>query len=285
MTWGMLRRDARRLVRSTRGRIEARLGRQPRPFTSMTHPSAYPTFCRRAARDEAVFATFKREPAYAKVVEHLTCDEGALYLERLLEQSPELESALPLLRANDRLGGPQVCEYAAGAFSPTTLRYAKVLSDLLTLFGTLDGLRIVEIGGGYGGQCLVTSLLAKPASYTLIDLDSVLDLQETYLRKVGVRGAHFVSPDRLPRHATYDLAISNYAFSECARPTQEEYMERVLQHSARGYVTYNWWAPEWAGTPYGRDELLAAVPGSRFVPPVPQLIPSEELWYWGSANG
>jgi putative sugar O-methyltransferase len=250
----------------------------------MTHPSAYPAFCRRAARDAAAFAAFKREPAYAKVVEHLTCDEGARYLERLLEQSPELEPTLPLLRANDRLGSPLTCDYeAAGTFSPTTLRYAKVLSDLLTLFGTLDGMHVVEIGGGYGGQCLVLSLVAKPASYTLIDLDPVLDLQETYLRRAGVRGARFVSPDRVHKHGTYDLVISNYAFSECARPTQEQYMEWVLQRSTRGYVTYNWWAPEWAGVPYDRDELLAAVPGSRFVDPVPQLIPTEELWLWGDS--
>ena len=282
MTPGMVIRDARRFVRGVVGRIEIGIGRPPAPLTSVTHPSAYPAFCRRAARDAATFAQFKRDPVYAKVLEHLTCEEGERYLQRLLEQSPELGSSLSLFRCNDRLGAPRTCDYGhRGTVSPTTLRYAKVLSDLLTLFGPLDGLRIVEIGGGYGGQCLVTSLVAKPESYTLIDLDSVLDLQESYLRKLGVRGVRFVSSDRVAKRDTYDLVISNYAFSECTRPMQEVYVTRVLQRSARGYVTYNWTSPDWAGEPYRRNELLAAVPGSSFVAPVPQLIPSEELWVWG----
>ena len=177
MTTGMVVRDFRRVGRGVKERLRTRVGGEPAPLTSATHPSPYPAFCRRAARDDATFAQFKREPAYVKVLEHLTCDQGERYLSRLLVQSPELEPLLPLFQSNDRLGGPRTCDYGRwGMFSPTTLRYAKVLSDLLTLFGPLDGLRIVEIGGGYGGQCLVTSLAAKPKSYTLVDLDAVLDL-------------------------------------------------------------------------------------------------------------
>lgn len=279
----MARRDLRRLVRGVRARFEPGFGR--RPMTSVTHPSPYPGFCRQAARDDATFASFKQEPVYVRVLEHLTCDEGGLYLRRLLEQTPALTSSLPRLRENDRLGAPQTCDYGEyGRFSATTLRYAKVLSDLTALFGSLDGLRIVEIGGGYGGQCFVTSLVAEPESYTLIDLDSVLDLQEVYLRRLGVQGVRFVSSERVPRHESWDLVLSNYAFSECTRATQETYVTRVLTRSLRGYVTYNWTAPDWAGAPYDRAELLAAVPGSHFAPPVPQLIPEEELWLWGDGS-
>lgn len=283
MSRGMLVRNVRRVARGAVDRLRTRVGAAPTPLTSVTHPGPYPAFCRRAARDETVFASFKREPTYVKVLEHVTCDEGSRYLRRLLEQSPELESALPAFRENDRLGSPLTCDYGTyGAFSPTTLRYAKVLSDLVTCFGPLDGMRIVEIGGGYGGQCFVTSLVGKPAMYTLVDLDSVLDLQEVYLRRLGVRGVRFVPWYRVSRRDTYDLVISNYAFSECTRETQEMYVDRVLRSSARGYVTYNWAAPDWTGTPYSREELVAAVPASRFESPTPQLIPTEELWLWGT---
>lgn len=282
MTIGMIRRDARRLVRGVLERIDGALGRAAAPLTSVTHPGPYPAFCRRAARDPAVFAAFKSEPDYVKVLEHLSCEQGGLYLDRMLEERPEMEALLPRFRTNDDLGAPRTCDYGAhGAFSATTLRYAKVASELVTLFGSLDGMRIAEIGAGYGGQCYVTSLVARPASYTLIDLDPVLDLEETYLRRVGVRNARFVSTYRVPKRASYDLVISNYAFSECTRAAQDVYVERVLRRSSRGYLTYNWISPDWAGEPYSRDELLSAIPGSRFVAPVPQLTPTEELWLWG----
>ena len=65
-------------------------------------------------------------------------------------------------RENDRLGSPLTCDYdACGRFSPTTLRYAKVYSDLMRLFRDLDGQRIIEIGGGYGGQCFVIHVGAR----------------------------------------------------------------------------------------------------------------------------
>lgn len=279
----MLERDLRRLGRAVRNRVARIVLRRTAPPTSATHPTAYPSFCRRASRNETVFAGFKRDPVYTKVLEHVTCEQGELYLRRFTEQSAGLEGALQRFRENDRLGGPNTCDYGSyGRFSPTTLRYAKVLSDLLALFGSLDGMRIVEIGGGYGGQCFITSLVARPGSYTLIDLDSVLNLQETYLRRLGVHDVRYVSYDRLPRHDEYDLIVSNYAFSECTRTTQENYVNRVLQRSARGYLTYNWLSPDWAGAAFSREELLAAIPGSRFTLPVPQLIPEEELWLWGA---
>src|SRR5439155_3421529 len=139
--------------------------------SSITDHVDYTSFCALAATNPDVFATFKPEPVYREVLEHVTCKQGRAYLERVLSRTPELARYLDRFRENDRLGSPQTCTYAGyGRFSPTTLRYAKVLSDLVVLFGSLDGFRIVEIGCGYGGQCFITSVAASPACYTLVDL-------------------------------------------------------------------------------------------------------------------
>ena len=53
-----------------------------------------------------------------------------------------------------------------------------MLSDLRALLGSLDDLDIIEIGGGYGGQCFVTSVVHSPKSYTLVDLEPCLALQK-----------------------------------------------------------------------------------------------------------
>jgi hypothetical protein len=269
-----------------RGRIQRALSSPPPAArarslrTSVTDHVDYTSFCALAAANAAAFASFKREPVYREVLEHVTCAQGAAYLERVLEQSPELVPLFDRFRENDRLGSPHTCAYGEhGRFSPTTLRYVKVLSDLLLLFGPLDGLRIVEVGGGYGGQCFVIRSAAEPASYTLVDLDESRALQETYLARLGVHGVRFLPPGERDGGGS-DLVISNYAFSELRRDVQERYLEQVLRPSARGYVTCNWVSPP-DFRPYSRAELLAAIPGSRFLHEVPLTAADNAVLVWG----
>src|SRR5438876_1073823 len=81
-------------------------------------------------------------------------------------------------RRNDNCGSPRTHDFGGdiGPMAPTTLRYIKILSDLETWFGSLGGKRVVEIGGGYGGQCAVIKTRFRVSSYTLIDLQPVLSL-------------------------------------------------------------------------------------------------------------
>jgi hypothetical protein len=219
------------------------------------------------------------------VVENLTEDDGRAYLLALLEQTPELAARFDAFRANDRIGAPATCDFGEhGRFSPTTVRYAKVLSDLLTAFGSLDGLRIVEIGGGYGGQCCVVSAAARPASYTLVDLDPVLRLQEAYLRELGVPNVSFASARDLDPAAEYDLVVSNYAFSECVRRVQRHYVERVLLRARRGYLICNWLTLRGRAVSLTRGELLHAVPGATFVAEQPVSAARTEILLWGATT-
>jgi putative sugar O-methyltransferase len=270
-------RQVRALVQAVLDRVRGR--------TSLTDQAAYTNLCEEAARDPAVFASFKRHPDYTPVLEHVTCDDGKHYLRIALEQTPAFASVLERFRENDRLGAPQTCDYGGhGVFSPTTLRYAKVASDLTMLFGSLDALRIIEIGCGYGGQCFITTATSAPQSYTLVDLEPCLRLQQAYLSKLGVQNTRFVTAGELPDNEEYDLVVSNYAFSECVRDVQEDYLERVLRRSKRGYVTCNWVSPDQfrSLTP---EDLLVAIPGSRFLPEVPLTAPDNRIWTWGAKEG
>jgi putative sugar O-methyltransferase len=250
--------------------------------TSATDASPYTRLCDRAATDPAVFATFKRHPDYVRVLEHVSRDEGAEYLRIALEQTPAFDTLLDRFRENDRLGGPQTFEYGGhGVFSPTTLRYVKVLSDLVALFGTIDRLSIVEIGAGYGGQCFVTKSGSSPESYKLVDLDPVIRLQRAYLEALDVASVEFVVAGELTTDLASDLVVSNYAFTECVREVQENYLSRVLQQAPRGYVTCNWTSRRHFRS-LSPEELLEAIPGSRFLPEVPLTAPKNRIWVWGN---
>ncbi len=214
---------------------------------------------------------FKQDPEFRVVIENLNCEHGRLYLEAALKQTPSLAEQLALFRQNDLIGTPITCHYGEhGEFAPTTLRYVKVLSDLLSLFGALDGLNIVEIGGGYGGQCFVTSIGVRPRSYTLVDIEPVLLLQQVYLERLAVPNLRFQAAREL-EPADYDLVISNYAFSECIRPVQRRYIDLVFSRSQRGYVACNWLRGK--SISMTREELLAAVPGSHY---------ESEVLFWGA---
>jgi putative sugar O-methyltransferase len=266
------------------GRIRRALD-QHRGRTSVTDVAAYTRVCDQAARDPAVFSSFKRHSNYTPVLEHVTREEGGEYLRIALEQTPSLRSLLDRFRDNDRLGSPQVWDYGEqGAFSATTLRYVKVVSDLITLFGSLDGFQVAEIGCGYGGQCFTIHVASQPRSYTLIDLEPCLRLQSVYLNALGLDHLEFIPAEQPPEQGAFDLVLSNYAFSECTREVQENYLAHILCHARRGYLTCNWISPQHFRS-LTQDELLAAIPGSKFLPEAPRTAPDNRIWVWGTRYG
>src|SRR5258708_4434505 len=107
----------------------------------------YKTLCTLAVAQEDIFKKFRRSPTYTDIVETVPYWQGFQYLEIIRSHYPELTSSFDLFRKNDEFGGSQIFDYGlAGDFAPTTLRYIKVLGDLKRLFGSLDKMRIVEIG-------------------------------------------------------------------------------------------------------------------------------------------
>lgn len=181
--------------------------------TSVTEETDYPSFCASAVRDDAIFASFRRMSPYVNIVD--CCDEesGLACLKSVL-RSPEVAGRLDVIRDNDRVGDPVTHDYGAhGAFSPTTLRYAKIARDIGALFGDRRAMDVIEIGVGYGGQCRILEALSPSRSYALVDLPPALDLARKYLTTMGVACAAPVNsggsgpargpsaPPPPPRHA------------------------------------------------------------------------------------
>jgi len=204
----------------------------------------YLDWVRSALDNDAAFRTFRQLPGIKNTVDGVKAAHGVIYRDVALNQTPGLWDYLEQFRTSDSVGGPDTVAYPEGLMSPTTWRYIKVLSDLQALFGPLDGWRIVEIGVGYGGQCKIICDVHEVASYTMYDLEPVSRLARKYLESVGspvitrLTCADFrcLREDDL---GPYDLVISNWALSECARDIQDQYIERVLRRSKRGYITYN----------------------------------------------
>jgi len=217
-----------------------------------------------ALENDAAFAGFKQLPGIKGAIERLNPARGAEYRAIVLDRTPELLQHLDTFKENDRIGAPDLAPYPEGMMSPTTWRYIKVLSDLKTLFGSLDGWHVAEIGVGYGGQCKLVNDLYDVASYTLYDLEPVSQLAQKYLRRAHSRAsAKLRTADfrRLGETAldTYDLVISNWALSECTKAVQDRYIHHVLRRSRHGYITYNQISHLRGIDSYRKREFLEAV--------------------------
>lgn len=249
--------------------------------TSISDNRKYPTICDMAAKNDRVFETFKRNLAYTAILEHVFYDQGKEYLEVIMSQSPELTSWFDKFRENDKYGDPYTFDYGIhGEFSPTTLRYIKVLSDLKTIFGNLENMKIIEIGGGYGGECKIISDVFHFNSYTIVDLEPVLGLAKKYLDKLRVENVNFLTSDALNKDEEYDLVISNYAFTECAKFIQDIYFERVIMRAPRGYITCNFINNTCGIDSYTKIELIGKIKNCRVIEEKPLTHPSNCILVW-----
>ncbi len=225
--------------------------------TSVTDEEDYRAFCLLAATNDDVFDHFKRSPALIRVMQHVSFDLGKDYLNIIKYDYPNLLTWMDKFKENDLVGDPIIYNYGPlGLFSPTNLRYIKILGDLKERFGDLTGLKVIEIGGGYGGQCKVLSDLFTFEQYTIVDLPEPLALAEKYLDVLRTPSTRFLTMEELDPEEEYDVVISNYAFSECARDVQKEYLEKVIAKSRFGYMICNQIGYFSSPKPYGVLELL-----------------------------
>ena len=261
---------------------------------SISELSEYPKFCEIAAKEDVIFQDFKRNPKYQYVLEHLDLNQGLDYLAVITRSYPFILNKIEKFRENDRLGNPLTYYYGSlyGNLSPSTLRYMKVAGELVDLFGDLSNKKIIEIGGGYGGQCKIISDLTGFNSYTLIDLPECCLLAEKYLKTLNVNNTYFISsrnlptsPDRCrPKEKLYDLVISNYAFSEITSDEQIEYIDKIINKSKSGYITCNFTSDFFYLTSLSLEEILSliTIPGRKIqvLPEEPNSFPGNTLIIW-----
>ena len=207
---------------------------------SISSNNSYPNICLQASEDDAVFNIFKTLPQYKDILEHTSPQMGTEYLSIIERDNPILldYSNIEKFKENDTYGGSDRWMYSDILISPSTLRYIKVLSDLIKIFGNLDGFKIAEIGGGYGGQCKIINDYFNIKNYHIIDLPEVNLLSKKYLQKLNINNVRFsTSKDLIPED--YDLVISNYAYTELDRELQDIYKLNIIDNSKNGYLTCN----------------------------------------------
>jgi|UniRef100_A0A6C0IRV2 putative sugar O-methyltransferase len=210
-----------------------------------------------AINDETAFSQFKRNRQFTEILEHVSYSQGVGYLNRISELT---SNELPWSKCieNDIIGNPVLHDFAAQLkstvelntynISPTTIRYVAFGLQILNYIQSKNKtkLSIVEVGGGYGGQCKILFDICdcfgiEIDNYTIIDLDNVSKLQRKYLDKLCVQNVTTLPYTNclsdLDDH--YDLFISNYALGEFTTETQNFYIQNVLNKCDNYFITWN----------------------------------------------
>lgn len=244
---------------------------------------AYLTIVELAETDNQIFQKFKSNRQYREILEHVDRDTGQKYLDALNEYGNLSPKVVEFCKF-DQCKPFRYSYYGIGRVSPSNLRYAKIYLDIQILFGSLNGMRIAEIGVGYGGQAHIINLVSKPSLYKLIDIPEVVKLTLKYLDSVGLK---LITDDNSESFSdNYDLVISNYAFSEISREIQENYLRNIILKSKRGYVIYNDILQNQVES-IKVQEFIARVPGSVIIKEIPLTGSKNNLVIWGhqSLNG
>lgn len=239
----------------------------------------------RLLKSKKRLSDFRRKYDYREILEHVTYTQGKSYLEQIQEYSPQ--NYIELIeknKANDLFGNPYEYQYpGVGRVSPTTLRYISTAIDIFETIKLNKESVVAEIGVGYGGQAAILERMYGIRNYSAFDLPSVIQLSNVYLNNVNSKLKFTSSGFSSDKNTTWDVVISNYAFSELHRDLQLSYIEHVIAKSKSGYMIMNSGRSNITGRSEGKlslNEIRNYIPNLQVKEEVPLTGPDNYIIYW-----
>ena len=233
-----------------------------------------------------IFQNFRNHPIFYEIYEHVSKSQGKEYLDYIIKNNKNLLDKIDKFLENDKIGNPKKYYYKEidKLIAPTTLRYIKVGSDIEKIF--LDKIdNIVEIGCGYGGQYLILDKLINIKNYLLIDLFEVTKFIEKYLECFVLNSSYETKTiNKISYDKSWDLVISNYAFSELPSETQLIYINKILLKSKNGYMTMNSGLDTSAfqKNHLSLKEITSLMPNIKIIPEEPLTYKGNYIIVWGN---
>lgn len=230
---------------------------------------------------DSKFDSFRKLNAIRQVIDNVTLAQGKSYLDYILKKTDITLKLKNALFKIDSVGSPIKYKYKnLGECSPLSLRYLNTYLDLEQLFGSLSKFKIIEIGGGFGGQAFVINQLESISEYQLFDLPLALKLQKKYLDKLITLENFKFSEYPGYKVKDVDLIISNYAFSELNRELQKKYLNDVILKASRGFIIWNDLGEKILGS-HSLADLVRLIPNSEILPDNPNFKSSNAIIVWG----
>ena len=192
-----------------------------------------------------VYSTFKCQPSFKHILEHVSVQFGLEY-KKLIETefSRYIEEFANLVNTNDSIGNPSKSVIADLYMSPSNMRYiyhSLLIESKIKLWFNKKEIKIVEIGGGYGGLCYYIKNIIKDyhINYTIVDLPNILNLQNKFLNDVQIDSKLISCFDTTNINETFDLVISNYCLSEINMENRLYYLNNLVNKCEKEFYVWN----------------------------------------------
>jgi hypothetical protein len=194
-------------------------------------------------------SNFKSNNNYRDILEHVSPEQGQLYLDCILSNTNlSMSDIKNFCNKNDSIGSPLKKLYGDLFVSPTSLRYIYhshlIFEHIKSL--SLNNIDIVEVGCGYGGLCLAINFFKEKYgigvnSYKLIDLKEAINLQKIYLSMVDISNVEYIDSDTFGKDIKDSnmFLISNYCFSEISDDLQKMYIQLLFPKVSHGFMAWN----------------------------------------------
>lgn len=213
--------------------------------------------CELAVCNDEYFNSFKSDRSFTTILEHTSEEFSRSFLSRAIVEYKDKINLIDWdkVSENDSVGTPILLEYPEipcnnKLFSPSTIAYVFKALEILQHMkdSSLNNLDVLEIGGGYGGQCKMVIDLAplfdiNINSYTLIDLYWPNELQRKYLENLGYTDKiKYFSYEELRdddvKIPPFNYLISIYALGEFMPEVQQFYVDKMVSFPYH-YLVWN----------------------------------------------
>lgn len=249
--------------------------------SSFSDNNEYLSVVKIASEDDEIFKRFRANRQYRKILEHVTKRLGSQYLMEIRGINKNFRDIFISISKIDKMGGPLRYRFSSlGRVSPTTIRYVYVHLKMSELFGSLENLKVLEIGGGFGGQAAVSTRLSPSLNWSIYDLPEVSRLQSRFVRSVNSEAkVSYFSGLEISKNDG-DLLVSNYALSEISRKLQLEYFTKIISNCPKGYMAWNL-ISERSGDGLSIDEVVELIPSAIVLDEFPLTDEGNKIIVWG----
>ena len=202
----------------------------------------YADFALKAALNSKEFSIFRRHHDYIRMLEHAVKKEGEDCFDIIHHKYKlSIDDINKAIEPLEKIGNPKL-HYISGLrrrVPCSALVYLKIALDLKKLKGENFG-HVVEIGCGYGGQAIILDKIGEIKSYTFLDLWEVNLLIKRFIENSEFSAKYTISTIRnYDGRNSWDLVISNYAFSELSINLQKTYFNQIIANADCGYMIMN----------------------------------------------
>jgi hypothetical protein len=208
----------------------------------VTAYNSFQELCRVALTDETVENNFRRHEITLNMLEFLDPNIIDHYYGILEPLQGKYSIPGEVLSSLDTWGNPIIINSKKIKLAPASYRYWMYAMLIATHGLTNSSSNILEIGAGFGGQAFTISKMRDLghlayASYTIVDLPGVVDLQRKFLEKSFVKNFKTIEATEF-RNEKYDLVIANYSFAEFPQNIRDFYTP-VLERAEHAVVAWN----------------------------------------------